>query len=161
MNITKVTPVRIVNRIEPCLPFWCDALGYEKRAEVPHEGALGFVLLENGGGEIMFQSRASLEADMPAVAKLSPHTVLFIEVKSLTEAIEAAKGSEVLVKERTTFYGMRESWSPTHGDNRGVRQEIVGGTGFHRPRGSGRGGGGESTRSVGPVSTGEGGSRGA
>jgi uncharacterized glyoxalase superfamily protein PhnB len=108
MNITKVTPIRIVDRIEPCLPFWCDALGYEKRAEVPHEGALGFVLLENAAGEIMFQSRASLEADMPAVAKLAPHTVLFIEVKSLAQAIQAAKGSEVLVKERTTFYGMRE-----------------------------------------------------
>src|SRR5580704_1184505 len=98
MNITKVTPVRIVDRIEPCLPFWCDALGYEKRAEVPHEDALGFVLLENGAGEIMLQSRASLEADLPAVAKLAPHTVLFIEVTSLEEARAATKGSEMLVK---------------------------------------------------------------
>ena len=60
MNITKVTPVRIVDRIEPCLPFWCDALGYEKRAEVPHENALGFVLLENAAGEVMLQTQASL-----------------------------------------------------------------------------------------------------
>ena len=64
-NITKVTPVRIVDRIEPCLPFWCDQLGYAKRAEVQHEGALGFALLENEAGEIMLQTRASLAAGMP------------------------------------------------------------------------------------------------
>ena len=108
MNITKVTPVRIVDRIEPCLPFWCDALGYEKRAEVPHEGSLGFVLLESPVGEIMLQSRASLEADLPAVANREPHTVLFVEVKSLADARAATKDSELLVQERTTFYGMRE-----------------------------------------------------
>jgi hypothetical protein len=108
-NITKVTPVRIVDRIEPCLPFWCDQLGYAKRAEVPHDGKLGFVLLENEAGEIMLQTRASLAADMEAVAKLGPHTVLFVEVKSLAAARTATHGARVLVAERTTFYGMRES----------------------------------------------------
>src|SRR5271154_7221151 len=104
MNITKVTPVRIVDRIEPCLPFWCDALGYEKRAEVPHEGPLGFVLLENAPGGVSQQRQASLEADLPAVAKRKPHTVLFIEVKSLAEAREATTNAEILVADRTTFY---------------------------------------------------------
>ena len=107
-NVTKVTPVRIVDSIEPCLPFWCGALGYEKRAEVPHEGALGFVLLENAAGEIMFQSRASLAADIAEVAALEPHTVLFVEVASLEKARESTRGARVLVRERTTFYGMRE-----------------------------------------------------
>ena len=108
MNITKVTPIRIVDHIEPCLPFWCDALGYVKRAEVPHDGALGFVLLENAAGEVMLQTRASVEADLPAVAKRVPETVLFVEVTSLAEARDAVRGSEVLLAERTTFYGMRE-----------------------------------------------------
>jgi uncharacterized glyoxalase superfamily protein PhnB len=109
MTITKVTPVRIVDRIEPCLAFWCDALGYEKRAEVPHEKALGFVLLENGAGEVMLQSEASLAADLPAVAARKPHTVLFVEVDSLKGALAATKGHEVLVRTRETFYGMREA----------------------------------------------------
>jgi hypothetical protein len=108
-NITKVTPVRIVDRIEPCLPFWCDQLGYDKRAEVPHEGAVGFVLLENAAGEIMLQTRQSLAADLADAAKLDPHTVLFIEVKSLAAARKATRRARVLVEERTTFYGMRES----------------------------------------------------
>jgi len=108
-NVTKVTPVRIVDRIEPCLPFWCDQLGYAKRAEVPHEGTLGFVLLESDAGELMLQTRASLAADIAEVAKLEPHTVLFVEVRSLAEARAATRGARVLVEERTTFYGMRES----------------------------------------------------
>ena len=109
MKITKVTPVRIVDRMEPCLPFWCDALGYEKRAEVPHEGALGFVLLENAAGEVMLQTTASLAADLPALAARKPAVVLFVEVESLKAAVAATKGFEVLVRERTTFYGTREA----------------------------------------------------
>jgi hypothetical protein len=109
MNIQKVTPVRIVDRIEPCLRFWCHALGYEKRAEVPHHGALGFVLLENAAGEVMLQTRASLAADLPSVAKRKPDMVLFVEVESLAAAREATNAAEVLVTERTTAYGMRET----------------------------------------------------
>jgi len=107
-NVTKVTPIRIVDRIEPCLPFWCDALGYQRRAEVPHEGSLGFVLLENDAGEVMFQTRASVEADLPVVTERGAETVLFVEVRSLAAARDAVKDAEVLLAERTTFYGMRE-----------------------------------------------------
>lgn len=109
-NLRKATPVRIVDRIEACLPFWRDALGYEVRAEVPHDGALGFVLLvDAAGGELMLQSRASLSVDLPAVAALAPHTVLFLEVASLAAAQSAAKGAKVILEERTTSYGMRET----------------------------------------------------
>ena len=43
------------------------------------------------------------------MAKLDPQTVLFIEVKSLARAREATKSARILVDERTTFYGMRET----------------------------------------------------
>jgi uncharacterized glyoxalase superfamily protein PhnB len=109
MNIEKVTPVRIVDRIEPCLPFWCGELGYHKGLEVPHDGAIGFVVLESPAGEIMLQTRASLAADLPSVASRQPDTVMFIEVASLERARKATEGAEVLVAERTTFYGMRET----------------------------------------------------
>jgi hypothetical protein len=109
MKITKVTPVRIVDRIEPCLGFWTGALGYAKRAEVPHGDALGFVLLENAAGEIMLQTKASLADDLPSVAARNQGTVLFVEVASLAEAKKATRDATVLVPERTTFYGMRET----------------------------------------------------
>lgn len=55
----------------------------------------------------MLQSRASLEADIPQVA--SAPLVLFAEVGSIEEALSAASGAQVLVRERFTFYGMREA----------------------------------------------------
>jgi hypothetical protein len=108
-NVTKVTPVCIVDRVEPSLAFWRDGMGYTMRAEVPHEGAIGFALLENSAGEMMLQSKASLAADLPAVAALAPDSVLFVEVRSLDAARKGATGAKVLVEERTTFYGMRET----------------------------------------------------
>jgi uncharacterized glyoxalase superfamily protein PhnB len=108
-NVTKVTPILVVDRIEPCLPFWEEKLGYEKVAELPHEGRLGFVMLKRGDGEIMLQTRASLAVDLPGVAAKGPSVVLYLEVKSLEAALAATKGAEVLQEVRTTFYGMREA----------------------------------------------------
>jgi hypothetical protein len=45
VKIVNVTPILIVERIEPLLDLWQNKLGFEKVAEVPHEGQLGFVLL--------------------------------------------------------------------------------------------------------------------
>ena len=63
MNISKVTPILVVDAIEPCLPFWEGQLGYARKVDVPHEGAIGFALLAREGSEVMLQSRASLAAD--------------------------------------------------------------------------------------------------
>lgn len=113
VTIKKVTPLRVVERIEPLLPLWCDRLGYARRAEVPHEGRLGFVLLENGAGEVMLQTRASLDADLPAVAAREAEGILYVEVASLEAALRAAlaegSGAELVVPTRTTFYGAREA----------------------------------------------------
>jgi catechol 2,3-dioxygenase-like lactoylglutathione lyase family enzyme len=112
MKIDKVSPVRIVEAIEPCLPFWCDVLGYKKKTEVPHGKNLGFVILDGNAGELMLQTRASLAEDLPSVAARAPDTVLFAEVASLAavqRALKEMKGAEVLIAERTTFYGMRET----------------------------------------------------
>ena len=42
----KLTPDLIVPRIETCLPFWMDRLGFEKLDEVPEGNELGFVILK-------------------------------------------------------------------------------------------------------------------
>jgi uncharacterized glyoxalase superfamily protein PhnB len=109
MNITKVTPILVVDRIEPCLPFWEGQLGYARVVEVPHEGALGFVVLTRAGSEIMLQTRASVAVDLPAVAARAPATVLYADVASLDDALAATAGTTVLVPPRTTFYGAREA----------------------------------------------------
>lgn len=113
----KLTPILTVVAIEPALPFWVDALGFEKTVEVPHGDALGFVILVKDGLEVMLQSVASMEADVPAVAPRPGESVLFIEVEDVAAMEAATSGYEVLVPRRTTFYGADEIFVREPGGN--------------------------------------------
>ena len=104
----KATPLLTVDAIEPCLDFWVERLGFEKTAEVPHEDRLGFVILVRDGIEIMLQTVASMEADIPGVAPPPGGTMLFVEVADLDAIIETLGDAPVVVPRRTTFYGADE-----------------------------------------------------
>lgn len=106
----KITPILLVDEIEPSLKFWVDKLGFEKTVEVPEGDKLGFVILQKSGTEVMLQSRASILKDAgPAVETILAMKVgLYIEVDDFGDALRRVKGAKVLVPERTTFYGMRE-----------------------------------------------------
>jgi uncharacterized glyoxalase superfamily protein PhnB len=107
-RMKKLTPNLIVDRIEDCLPFWVDRLGFAKTVEVPHESSLGFVILKRGETELMLQSRASLRADVAALAEDAHRAVLYLEVDDLAPIREALAGWPAVIPERTTFYGARE-----------------------------------------------------
>lgn len=105
----KLTPVLYVEEIEPCLPFWVDRLGFEKIAEVPEGDRLGFVILTKGGVEIMYQTRESVQKDMPALVDTPMGgALLFIEVDDLDAVERALEGADVVFPRRTTFYGAQE-----------------------------------------------------
>lgn len=106
----KLTPILIVEDIEPVLPFWVDRLGFEKTVEVPEGDKLGFVILNRGPVEIMYQSRASIRNDAPALLDMmaSGGSVLFIEVDSIDDVENALAGIEPVVPRRKTFYGATE-----------------------------------------------------
>ena len=109
-TMKKLTPVLVVDAIEPCLPFWVDRLGFEKTIEVPEGERLGFVALEKDGVEIMYQTRSSIVADAPAMAGLpfGGPSHLYIEVADFSAVERALEGAEVVVPRRTTFYGATE-----------------------------------------------------
>lgn len=109
MNVKRITPVRFVKEIEPVLPFWVDKLGFTKAIEVPNGNKIGFVALQKGSAEVMYQSYASLEANMPLLAETRKGpTFLYIEVDNLFAVLNALKDSKIVQPERTAFYGMRE-----------------------------------------------------
>jgi uncharacterized glyoxalase superfamily protein PhnB len=110
MNVKRITPVLFVKEIEPILPFWVDALGFAKTIEVPHGDKLGFIALQKGNTEVMYQSYASLGEDMPVIADAARKgpTFLYIEVDNLDAVLTALKNSKIVQPERTAFYGMRE-----------------------------------------------------
>ena len=109
MKIENVTPILFVEAIEPVLPLWQNQLGYEQITSVPHEDKLGFVMLTQGGRQLMLQTHASLREDLPAIAALRVSSALYVNVDSLEAALRAVQGADVIVPTRTTFYGAREA----------------------------------------------------
>ncbi len=109
-TMNRVTPILVVDRIEPCLAFWTDRLGFEVTGTVPHGDATGFAMLQKGGVELMYQSRASVHDDVPALTPIvaGQTATLFIQVDALDPIVAALEGVEVLVPRRQTFYGMDE-----------------------------------------------------
>jgi len=108
-NVKRITPVLFVQEIEPVLPFWVEKLGFTKAIEVPHGNKLGFVALQKENTEVMYQSYASVEEDMPLIAETRKGpTFLYIEVDNLDAVQRALKDSRIVQPERTAFYGMRE-----------------------------------------------------
>ena len=105
----KLTPVIMVQSIEPCLPFW-DRLGFTKTAEVPDGDRLGFVILAKDSVEVMYQTHESVEKDAAGlVPRAHGHgAALFIEVSDVQSVARALEGIEIVVPRRKTFYGMDE-----------------------------------------------------
>jgi uncharacterized glyoxalase superfamily protein PhnB len=113
MRFKKITPVLLAEEIESAAKFWTERFGFTKIAEVPEGDKLGFVMLQKDGVELMYQSYASVEKDRKDDPLLSREmrkgpTYLYIEVDSLNSVIAAAKGLDVAMTERTTFYGAKE-----------------------------------------------------
>jgi hypothetical protein len=109
MNVKRITPVLFVKEIEPVLPFWVEKLGFTKTIEVPQGNRIGFVALQKGSTEVMYQSYASVAEDMPLIAEIHRGpTFLYIEVDNLDAVLNALKNSKIVQPERTAFYGMRE-----------------------------------------------------
>lgn len=112
MNVKRITPVLLVDEIEPVVPFWVDRLGFTKTIEVP--GAynhLAFVAFQKGSAEVMYQTYDSVERDAPAemakMARKGP-TYLYVEVDDFNAVLEATRDVHKVMPERTAFYGMRE-----------------------------------------------------
>jgi uncharacterized glyoxalase superfamily protein PhnB len=113
--LKKLTPVLFVDRIEPCLEFWVGRLGFQKTVEVPEGPELGFVILVRDGVEVMLQSRASVEKDVPALAGQAARSFLYVEVADLQEIQRRLQGLETVIPFRKTFYGASEIGVPEPG----------------------------------------------
>jgi uncharacterized glyoxalase superfamily protein PhnB len=110
MNVKRITPVLLVQDIEPLIPFWTERLGFTKTVEVPDGNKLGFVAFQKGTAEVMYQTYASVEKDAPpamAQAGRGP-TYLYVEVDDLDAVMVATKDMKQVMPLRTAFYGMRE-----------------------------------------------------
>lgn len=114
----KLSPVVVVPSVEQALSFWCEVLGFDKVAEVPHGDALGFVILRRGDAEVMLQSADSVREDLGAAFAPASSgyegVLLYAEVDSVEALVDGAgEQLDIVVGPRTTFYGMHEVWVRT------------------------------------------------
>ena len=120
IGLKQLTPVMVVDRVEPAIAFWVERLGFTVRNSVPAEdGSLVFASADRDGIEVMYQTRASVVADAPQLAKeLSGHSVtLFITVDDIDEIERAMAGAPVLKARHETFYGSTELYVREPGGN--------------------------------------------
>jgi len=119
-TLKQLTPVLIVETVEPCLKFWVDRLGFAVTNQVPApDGKLVFASVQLGPVEIMYQTRASVVDEQPGSAKdLMGHSVaLFITVENLDTVAKSLDGAPVVKPRHKTFYGSTEIYVREPGGN--------------------------------------------
>ena len=110
-GLQHLTPVLVVDEVEPCLRFWTEKLGFTVENQVPGDnGRLVFASAKAGDVEVMYQTRASVLADRPEAADefVGRSTVLFITVEDLDRIETAVSGAPIVKPRHDTFYGSTE-----------------------------------------------------
>jgi uncharacterized glyoxalase superfamily protein PhnB len=118
--LKQLTPVLIVDAVEPCIKFWTDRLGFAVTNQVPDpDGKLIFASVEKEGIEIMYQTRASVISEQPgSEGELMGHSVaLFITVDDLDKVEKSLAGAPVIKPRHETFYGSTEIYVKEPGGN--------------------------------------------
>lgn len=122
-TLKSLTPVLIVDEVEPCADFWINRVGFTQTTAVPgDDGKAVFVILQKDGIELMYQTKQSVVDDIPSQkGELTGHsTALFFTVPSMDDldAIEKAVAGAPTVKDRhKTFYGSTEFYIREPGGN--------------------------------------------
>ena len=109
--LKHLSPVLVVERVEPSVAFWVERFGFTAENQVPGpDGTIVFASVKRGDIEVMYQTRASVVADLPGPASVVPGTsaVLFITVEQLDPVEQALAGAPVVKPRHQTFYGSTE-----------------------------------------------------
>jgi uncharacterized glyoxalase superfamily protein PhnB len=118
--LKQLTPVLVVEAVEPGIQFWVDRLGFKVTNQVPGpDGKLVFASVQFEDIEIMYQTRASVLEDQPSsAAELDGHSVaLFITVTNLDMIEKAVEGAPMVKARHKTFYGSEEIYVKEPGGN--------------------------------------------
>jgi uncharacterized glyoxalase superfamily protein PhnB len=122
-SLQSLSPVLIVDAVEPCLAFWTDKLGFTAENHVPGpDGRLVFASVRKDSVEIMYQTKASVVAEDPSAASElgGCSTALFIMVPAVSDVDvlqRLTEGAPVTKPRHDTFYGTTEFYIREPGGN--------------------------------------------
>jgi hypothetical protein len=109
--INKSTPILHVRSVEPSLKFWTERFGFESTIQVPEGNHIGFVALESGPVELMYQTYEGMQTDQTnplANAVEKGPSFIFMEVPDINSTIRSLDGAEIVQGLHDTFYGSKE-----------------------------------------------------
>lgn len=109
--INKSTPILHVQSVEPSLKFWTERFGFKSTIQVPEGDHIGFVALESGAVELMYQTYAGMQVDSanPLAQEVEKGpTFIFMEVTDINAVIKSMDGAEIVQGLHETFYGAKE-----------------------------------------------------
>jgi uncharacterized glyoxalase superfamily protein PhnB len=107
----KLTPNLMVEDVARTLSFYREVLGFQVLTTLPKQEPFDFAIVQRDGVELMFQSRASLSDNVPALTgvPIGASQTLYIEVEGVRDLHQALHDQvEIVVDFHTTFYGTQE-----------------------------------------------------
>jgi len=109
VKINKSTPILHVRAVEPSLNFWTGRFGFNATIQVPEGDHIGFVAIDNGTVELMYQTYEGMKAAGPlAEAVAQGPSFLFMEVSDIHAIEKALQPAEIVQEIHETFYGAQE-----------------------------------------------------
>ena len=111
MQIKKLTPNLIVNKVETSLKFYREILGLETTITVPEQSPYVFASVSNGSVEIFFNDQKTVAAEYPRLASnIGASLTLYLEVDNLQAVLDRVKraGAKISMPVTDQFYGMKE-----------------------------------------------------
>lgn len=120
---TTLTPNMMTENVNESIQFYCNRLGFQFQMGMPYAGEpvssfspdtpLQWSMLGREGAMLMLQERSSLAEDCSFFAEIpvAASVTFYLEVDDLDDLLAGlGEDVEIMVPERTTFYGMREVW---------------------------------------------------
>lgn len=111
MTFYSLTPNLIVDDVNETIDFYQNIIGFEMVSSVPEKGKLNWAMMKNGDTTLMFQSRESIENELPLLNDLPSGGAftLFIIVDDVLALFEKVKSEVIIIQDvHTTFYDMIE-----------------------------------------------------
>lgn len=111
ISFDSLSPNLIVANVNHSVQFYTDVLGFTLIASVPDTGSLNWAMVQRESVNVMFQTLASIQEDVPSLNLKagSAAMTLYIKVKNLDNLLSEVRSKVPIALElRTTFYGARE-----------------------------------------------------
>ena len=109
--LKKLTPNLMVEDVNETVQFYQEVLDFELVMTVPENGQFDWAMMKRRDVALMFQARASLTKEIPALEgiKIGGSLTFYIDMEGLNEFYARIKSKVRIVQDlHSTFYGTQE-----------------------------------------------------